>query len=534
MDRNDDGELGWQDVIVDVYDYAGNFVGYLSPCQIIIYPDTDYDQLYPYYHPRKNASVYVDSNNDGIYGGEGDWVEPGGMRLLYNHFEWGQIGETNPVDWYGHWQTKMAEFSGDSRYVNGTTYAHLFTDGSDIVIQYWFYYPFNACANRHEGEAEHVHVVVNSQNPAQAQINKVVYYYHHEKAVKNPAQITIVDQTHAKVYVGGYVSSWGMEGHGSHGSYWRAGVHENINPLGDDETVDGNGLVIDFDNYSNIVILPKFSYVNNGNNNINPYIDSYGNNLNFMIFNGLWGHILSTPSAGYKTYSFFYAWVNGWPFLHFLKWFDLPEDVGNIAIAGFVQLFDWEKFNINIAFQASVAIGSDGSADRGWGTPWIWTNMKPISKIPIWLCLGYEFANIGFELGEGDNKANTGLLSRYETGSIAYNASIHFRMRGKVERSVEGYFHRTEQPGDEIHYKFEPSIKIAKNKQLSVFAIGYYGRDRKIDGEIIPNSRRYKASLGSSYTYSFESEKILLFSVIADIYGRNEEKGAAFIFNVLW
>ena len=343
MDRNGDGELGWQDVIVDVYDYSGNFVGYLSPCQIIIYPDTYYDQLYPYYDPIKNASVYVDSNNDGIYGGEGDFVEPGGMRLLYNHFEWGQIGETNPFDWYGHWQTKMAEFSGDSRYVNGTTYAHLFTDGSDIVIQYWFYYPFNACANRHEGEAEHIHVVVNSQNPSQAQINKVVYYYHHEKAVKDPAQITIVDQTHAKVYVGGYVSSWGMEGHGSHGSYWRTGVHENINPLGDDETVDGNGLVIDFDNYSNIVILPKFSYVNNGNNNINPYIDSYGNNLNFMIFNGLWGHILSTPSAGYKTYSFFHALVNGWPFLHFLKWFDLPEDVGNIAIAGFVQHVDWEE-----------------------------------------------------------------------------------------------------------------------------------------------------------------------------------------------
>lgn len=134
-----------------------------------------------------------------------------------------------------------------------------------------------------------------------------------------------------------------MECHESHGYYWRPGKHYDINKLNDDEDVDGNGLVIDFDNYSNIVILPKLSHVNNGNNNIHPYIDSYGNSLNFMIFNGLWGHILSTPSAGHKAYQFFYTLVNGWTFGAIEKWFSLPEDVGNIAISGFVQREQWEE-----------------------------------------------------------------------------------------------------------------------------------------------------------------------------------------------
>ncbi len=188
---------------------------------------------------------------------------------------------------------------------------------------------------------------MNGQSPSQAQIQKVVYYFHHEKSVKDPTQITLVNQTHPKVYVGGYVDSFGMSGHGTHGSYPNPGTHNNINSLGDDEFVDGQGLIIDFDNYSNIIILPDFGYVNNGQNNTVPYIDSNGNNLNWMVFNAFWGYVLSEPSAGYTVFTAARGIIAGWTFgvgtYIAEKWFGVPDNVGNFAPAGPVQNVEWEE-----------------------------------------------------------------------------------------------------------------------------------------------------------------------------------------------
>lgn len=344
MDRNYDYVIDWRDVIVDVYTISGDPIGSFSPSQIY-YPTVIYKDIYPYYHPEMVNSTWIDTNNDGCFSCSGDGIAPGN-RILHTHLEWGALGNTNPSSWYTHWNYKIAQHSSDMRYTKGTTYAHLFKDGSDIVIQYWFFYPFNACANRHEGDWEHINVVINSQIPSQAQMSKIVYYYHHEKIGKYPSQITIVDQTHPKVYVGGYVSSFGMSGHGSHGSYWRSGVQEDINSVGSDETVDGQGLTIDFDSYSNIIILPRFNHVNNGNNNITPYIDMYGNNLNWMVYNAFWGHVMSEPSAGQTTFSGLRGILGTLTFGIGIevgeRWFELPENVGNVAPAGPVQHAEWE------------------------------------------------------------------------------------------------------------------------------------------------------------------------------------------------
>lgn len=156
------------------------------------------------------------------------------------------------------------------------------------------------------------------------------------------------------------------------------------------------------------------------------------------------------------------------------------------------------------------------------------------------MCIGYQFAKIGTELGEGDNKINIGLLSMFKIGPITNNVSIHYRMRGKTEKSVGDYINWKEQPGNEIHYKFEPSKKIANNKQLSVFTMGYYGHNRQIDGEIIPNSRSYEIAFGSSYTNFLKTEKILVLSFLADIHVRSladihrRDMAFVFLFNVIW
>lgn len=62
-----------------------------------------------------------------------------------------------------------------------TIYAHIFTEdgGSQRdVIQYWFFYPYNDWINNHEGDWEHINVIVSSRNPMIAVAQEVEFYFH--------------------------------------------------------------------------------------------------------------------------------------------------------------------------------------------------------------------------------------------------------------------------------------------------------------------------------------------------------------------
>ncbi len=64
-----------------------------------------------------------------------------------------------------------------------TIYAHIFTeDGGSgsgrYVIQYWFFYPYNDWINNHEGDWEHINVIVSSRNPLSAVAQEVEFYFH--------------------------------------------------------------------------------------------------------------------------------------------------------------------------------------------------------------------------------------------------------------------------------------------------------------------------------------------------------------------
>ena len=205
-----------------------------------------------------------------------------------------------------------------------------------------FFYPFNCSANRHEGDWEHINVIINKQNPSNSQISRVVYYYHRKQTTRTNPQL--IDQTHPRVYVGGYTNVRGISGHGTHGSYPNPGTWYNINALGTNENVDGQGLDIDFDYYTKIVILPSIEYVDNGQNNLYPYNDPNGNNLNWMIFKAFWGNIMSHPSALEYTYNLFDSFISSLPFNNSIKkWVDWPENAGNIAPVGPVPRIEWEE-----------------------------------------------------------------------------------------------------------------------------------------------------------------------------------------------
>jgi parallel beta-helix repeat protein len=169
-----------------------------------------------------------------------------------------------PAGWYDAYENGNS-WARPGSYYDNTVYAHLFTHNNEYIIQYWFFYPFNDFVNNHEGDWEHINVVITSQDPATAQIDRAIYYFHHYYYIAYTTQVEnpeifdcyVIDGTHPVVFTGGYayceveILGWGItsgEGNGSHGSYPICGTWPEVSPEEGwgllpaiDETVDGQG-----------------------------------------------------------------------------------------------------------------------------------------------------------------------------------------------------------------------------------------------------------------------------------------------------
>jgi len=216
-------------------------------------------------------------------------------------------------------------------YTNGTAYAHFFVKEGEVVIQYYFFYPFNASHNRHEGDWEHINVILNSQNPTTATIQRVEYYFHHRymNCYTPGVDYYVMGGTHPKVYVAGHICTQYCE-EGSHGSYPKAKSWRDIR-ANVDEDVHGDGLHINFDGYKNIIIIPEPDKVDDSSD------------LNWLKFSGVWGQFLSHPSAEEATLKGTKLILNGLSlgivdFLHLL-----PADVGNVAPVGPPYQQPWDN-----------------------------------------------------------------------------------------------------------------------------------------------------------------------------------------------
>jgi hypothetical protein len=324
MDRNGDGKLGSEDIIVEVIEVATRRKFYnIKPTEIKFSTNEyEFENFFPNYDAYMKNWARV--RNSGL-----------NMYEFIVHLEWGNDGDTKPESWYSYWEQVLSQHLNDSRYTKGTTYAHLFKDGDDIVIQYWFFYPFNAAANRHEGDWEHVNVVVSCANPENSKLIEVVYYYHRNYMIETDPEL--YNNFHPLVYVGGYTSSFGINGHGTHASYPKPGEYVVLEKASYRviEKVDGNGLLINFDNYRNVVILPSL--------NIFKYnetvMDNNGNDLHWLKYNALWGYPSSYPTA--------FDWqsniINFFADVLFFGYVEPVEELGNLAPVGPQSHKTWEK-----------------------------------------------------------------------------------------------------------------------------------------------------------------------------------------------
>jgi hypothetical protein len=146
------------------------------------------------------------------------------------------------------WRAYAAFRTGpdSARWAQPTVYAHPFRllDGR-VMIQYWYFYPFNDFVGNHEGDWEHLNVVVTADRSAIAE----AHYYFHHRSINLPQgkfKPLIMDSTHVIAYVGGrmytvfdYPIRWfGKErNEGSHAHFPYPGEWEGAAGMGAPESV---------------------------------------------------------------------------------------------------------------------------------------------------------------------------------------------------------------------------------------------------------------------------------------------------------
>ncbi|MCK5076888.1 MAG: hypothetical protein KAR38_10955, partial [Calditrichia bacterium] len=155
----------------------------------------------------------------------------------------------------------------------------------------------NDFLNNHEGDWEHINVIIDNQNPATASIIEVDYYFHHHVLTVNSPEVDfrLFDQTHPVVFVGGY--SGVSDGWGSHGSYpttglWIAAAYDTRNDIEDgiyiSEIVTSDGNYLKYNEFE-LTILPEPDVINY---NTHP-------EMSWLSARLYWGELL-VPSPGYE------------------------------------------------------------------------------------------------------------------------------------------------------------------------------------------------------------------------------------------
>ena len=128
--------------------------------------------------------------------------------------------EGTSKNWYHYYFSTTHPKRGAALEFPHTAYVHIFDkDDGNVVIQYYYFYPFNDFQNNHEGDWQHINVIVNSHNPDNAALVGIDYNFHENGLTYNSIGGRVFDpqthfapaegETHPVVYVGA----------GSHGGY---------------------------------------------------------------------------------------------------------------------------------------------------------------------------------------------------------------------------------------------------------------------------------------------------------------------------
>ncbi len=188
-------------------------------------------------------ALSLDSLSDLVELGLRSQSDPELLEVWYFNFP----GE-KPREW---WKAYARFRTGPDSVAWGqpTVFAHPFLDERNrVVVQYWYFYPMNDYIADHEGDWEHVNVVLNVDRSGIEE----VHYFFHARSVNLPQgkhRPEIADGTHPVVHVGGRAYMvldypirlfGGDRNSGSHGNFPYPGEWEAVAGLGHTESVSGS------------------------------------------------------------------------------------------------------------------------------------------------------------------------------------------------------------------------------------------------------------------------------------------------------
>ena len=174
------------------------------------------------------------------------------------YFEYPGVREDNAAgiskNWYHYYFSTTHPKRGAAPEFSNTAYVHIFDKGDgNVVIRYYYFYPFNDWQNNHEGDWPHINVIVDSFDPEDADLIGTDYKFHGKgltytsigERIFNPQThfAPAEGKTHPVVYVGA----------GSHGGYPTGGTYPDpggrlvdVGPIegGWDEDMTKDGIVL--------------------------------------------------------------------------------------------------------------------------------------------------------------------------------------------------------------------------------------------------------------------------------------------------
>ena len=209
---------------------------------------TDYQNQYPDINFSQNKFASIP---DELYLTSPIIIGIVSTSRVYAHFDY---PGNDKVSWNNTY-TGSGPKRGDHPNFPHTAYVHAFerSDGN-VVIRYYYFYPFNDFQNNHEGDWPYINVIVNSFDPNMARLIGVDYKFHGKgltysitgERIFNPRTHFVAPAeggTHPVVYVGA----------GSHGGYPTGGTYPDpggrlvdLGPLeiGWDEGMTTDGIVL--------------------------------------------------------------------------------------------------------------------------------------------------------------------------------------------------------------------------------------------------------------------------------------------------
>ena len=276
------------------------------------------------------------------------------------HFDYPGKREKGPAseNWYDYYFSTTDSLAGAN--FDNTAYVHIFESGSQVIIQYYYFYPFNDFQNNHEGDWQHVNIIVTSRDTATAELAGIDYKFHGKGLTYAGIRGRIFNpQTHFAPAEGGthpvvYV------GAGSHGGYPTGGNYPDpggtILGLGYDEDMTKDGIVLSTNvkdtkpkvaQSYDLILLPEPDTTNTNNMGLSPkmswlgtrahwgslYVESPGSKYNESpkgpFRNGSWGNRKITV---YKKSKIPYTEFQQFPIVQNVTWRDTIDLIGDIVI----------------------------------------------------------------------------------------------------------------------------------------------------------------------------------------------------------